>query len=205
MRSFRDRYISILCISLLGYGDIYETTSISDYGKITGNFDNNAPKAFIRSFFPKQIEDSFSNIIYHYKSKKGDAYAYECYLEFVIEDSDAYENFVELFVDKNSCIPFSYDSSFIEQSISNVLDLQPPKIHEVVYTIETAEIGKVLFSDEQQRIIFIAIGMYDGGGANTIELGHFFMRFQIEPWEYMQNAYATPYYQNLDIPNKDMP
>ena len=193
-----------LCIWVPGYGDVYETTKISDYGKITGNFDNDAPTMFVHSFFPEDIEESFSNIVYHYKAKKGDTYAYECYLEFVIEDSDAYADFVETFIDRRLSTPFVYDSSFQEKTISNVLDLQPPRACEAVYAIGTAEIGKILFSDEQQRLIFVAIGMYDGGGANTIELGHFFSRFQIDPWEYMQNAYATPYYQDLNVPNKDM-
>lgn len=193
-----------LCIWIPGYGDIYETTKITDYGKIIGNFDNDVPATFVHSFFPEAIDESFSNIIYHYKAKKGDAYAYECYLEFVIEDSDDYADFVDTFIDRSLSAPFVYDSAFQEQTISNVLDLQSPRTYESVYAIGTAEIGKILFSDEQQRLIFVAIGMYDGGGANTIELGHFFLRFQIDPWEYMQNAYATPYYQGLNVPNKDM-
>lgn len=193
-----------LCIWLPGYGDIYETATANDYGKITGNFDNETPAAFIHSFFPEELEDSFSSIVYHYKAKKGDAFAYECYLEFIIEDADAYFDFTERYIDRNLSTTFVYDADFQEQSFSNVLDLQTPRASEAVYPISAAEIGKVLFSDEQQRLVFVAIGMHDGGGANTVEFGHFFSRFQIDPWEYMQNAYATPYYQELDIPNKDM-
>ena len=196
-------FVARVAIPLLQYGDIYETTRINDYGKITGNWVNDEPEAFVHSFFPKQIEDSFTDIIYHYKAKKGDGYAYECYLELVIEDPDAYAAFIENTVDKSKCTPFAYDPAFQEQSISNVFYIWRRNEREAIYVLETAELGKILFSDEQQRVIFVALGMYDGGGATTIELNHFFSRFQIDPWEYMQTAYATTYYQKLDIPNKD--
>jgi len=192
-----------LWFTLRSYGEVYETTRLDQYGRITGNFVNDVPEAFIHSFFPESIEDSFSQIIYHYKAKKGDGYAYECYLEFVIEDTDDYEDFIERYIERESSVPFVYDESFQEQSVSNVLSLQTPEEKTVAYPIGTAELGKILYSDEQHRIIFVAIGMYDGGGANTIELGHFFTRFQIDPFEYMKSAYPNAYHQELGIQNKD--
>lgn len=195
----------ILLILAQGYGDVYETTEISNYGKFKGNFDNKQPEKFVKAFFPNEIDESFSQIIYHYKAKKGDTYAYECYLEFVIEDVDAYQDFIERYVDRNTSSTFAYDEDFKEFVISNIFDLQTPDPQESMYAIGNAAVGKILFSDEQQRLIFVAMGMYDGGGANTVELGHFFSRFQIDPLEYMQHAYASSYYQSLGILNKDMP
>lgn len=184
--------------------DIYETTSINDYLEIKGNYDNETPEAFIRSFFPEEIDDSFSQLIYHYKAKKLDAYAYECYLEFVIEDPDAYRDFIDQYVDEQACTTFLYDGQFREQSISNVLMVWQSQPEEAVYQLEQAELGKILFSDEQQRVIFIAIGMYDGGGTDTVELGHFWNRFQIDPWEYSRSAFATGYYQEKGITNEEL-
>ena len=50
--------------------------------------------------------------------------------------------------------------------------------------IDNAKIGAVLFSDAEQRIIFFALGAYDGGGTSTDELNYFFDRFGINPWAY---------------------
>lgn len=196
-------FIFIPFLSIVFNGGIYETSNINNYGKITGNFHNDVPNAFIFSFFPDEIEDSFSQIDYHYLAKKGDTYAYECYLEFVIQDPTDYTEFLNGIIERDMCLPFVYDESFKECSISNVLDLET-QYSKGVYSVGTAEIGKILFSDNEQRIIFVAIGMYDGGGADTSELGYFFTRFEIDPWEYEQNAYATPYYQDLGVLNKDM-
>ena len=195
--------IITLLILFAGYGKVHETTRIEDYGIITGNFDNDTPEEFIRSFFPSEIEDSFSDISYLYKAKKGDAYAYECYLEFVIEDADAYAAFVEKHCVRSESSSFLYDEAFHEQSVSNVLFLQPSEIEEDAYAIGTAELGKVLYSDQQQRVIFVALGMYDGGGATTEELGYFFSRFHIDPWVYAKTAYASGYYQDLGITNEE--
>ncbi len=52
-----------------GYGNIYETTSTEKYLDIKCNFDNDSPREFIKSFFPKEIEDTFLDTEYHYKAK----------------------------------------------------------------------------------------------------------------------------------------
>lgn len=196
--------IMVLPVLLAGYGRIYETTRIEDYGKITGNFDNDRPSEFIHSFFPAEIGDNFSDISYLYKAKKGDTYAYECYLEFVIKDPDAYFAFVEEHIARSESTPFLYDIAFCEQSVSNVLYLQPSETKKDPYAIGAAELGKILYSDQQQRIIYVALGMYDGGGATTAELGFFFSRFHIDPWKYAKTAYASGYYQELGVTNEEL-
>lgn len=158
---------------------VYETNNIADYGAFVGNYDNETPSQQIMSFFPEQCEDYFSNVVYHYKAKKLDTYAYECYLEFTIEDSAQYNSFLAQYVEEEKCTDFLYDTDFQEYTISNTLVLQENN-DESVYPIESAYLGKILFSNQQQRIVFFALGVYDGGGTNTEELGYFFSRFQID-------------------------
>lgn len=73
---------------------VYETNDIADYGVIIGNYDNENPQEFVFSFFPERIEEYFSNVNYHYKAKKLDTFAYEIYLDFVIEDTQLYNTFI---------------------------------------------------------------------------------------------------------------
>ena len=86
--------ISAFFYFLLRPAPVFETNDIADYGIIKGNYDNERPKEFVFSFFPKTIEDYFSDVSYHYKAKKGDTYAYEVYLEFVIQDPQTYNAFI---------------------------------------------------------------------------------------------------------------
>ena len=63
---------TVLFLCILGFGQktrIYETTSIEDYGRYIGNYDNDTPHSFITSFFPAEIDDSFSDVEYSYKAK----------------------------------------------------------------------------------------------------------------------------------------
>ncbi len=196
-------FVLVLIQLLLGYGRVYETNRIEDYGKIVGNLDNEKPAAFIHSFFPDEIEDCFSDVTYHYKAKKGDVYAYECYLEFVIEDPKEYAAFVAEYISQDDVLPFAYDMKFREQTISNVLCLNEIP-EDKTYSIGTAELGKILYSDQEQRIIFVALGMFDGGGMTTEELCRFFSRFNIDPWEYAKTAFASGYYQDLGITNTEL-
>lgn len=79
-----------------------------------------------------------------------------------------------------------------EYSIENVLELDIDAVDDpssIFYRqILYAKIGKILYSPEEQRIIYVAIGVYDGGGIGTNYLNVFFERFQIDPIEYEQTA-----------------
>ena len=179
----------LLIYCMAGYGRVFETADLEDYGIIQGNFDNETPADFIHSFFPETIEDSFTDVVYHYKAKKGDTYAFEAYLELTIEDSDTFLKFVDKYVDQTKCVSFRYDNSFMDYTVSNILDLVLYPARDEVYTIDSARIGKILFSPADNRIIFFALGMYDGGGADTSELNYFFNRFGIDVVDYQLNAY----------------
>lgn len=182
---------------------VFETNDIADYGVIKGNYDNERPTEFIRSFFPKAIEEYFSDVSYHYKAKKGDTYAYEMYMEFEIKDTQTYNKFIADVIGDNAVIPFVFDEEYQVHYVSNYLYLSPasaishndkskqPVVKEDMSkqpVIENAKIGAVLFSDTEQRIIFFALGVYDGGGTSTDELNYFFERFGVNPWVYEKRA-----------------
>lgn len=171
--------------------EIYETDDMQDYGVIIGNCDNGPPADFITSFFPEKIDEEFSQTIYHYKAKAFDTYAYEAYLEFVIGDADVFSSFLNKYVDTTKAKPFLYDDSLLEYSLSNVISLQTPTRENGAYAIDYAEVGKILYSTDDQRMIFVAIGVYDGGGTDTSELDYFFSKYQIDCANYQDNAFYT--------------
>lgn len=168
---------TIWAIAFWESGQIYETNSLSDYGKIKGNYDNDTPKEFIFSFFPETIDPTFSDVAYHYKAIKGDSYAYEAYLEFTVTDVTQYQQLVAAYTKGKECPLFAYDKEYYLYTISNLFSSDEEQLPAY---IDRAEIGLVLFSDTKQQLIFVAIGMYDGGGANTDELGYFFKKFDVD-------------------------
>lgn len=180
-----------LVIAICDTGRVYETNDVGDYGNYTGNYNNEKPREFITSFFPAELSDTYTDVEYHYKAKRFDTYAYEAYLEFVIPDTAEFDLFLELYIPEDQCKPFLFDHSYMEYSISNVVMLDPEKNKSGGFAIHYAEIGKVLFSEEEQRVIFFALGDYDGGGTDTAELGYFFTRFDIDEKEYQDHAYYT--------------
>ena len=124
-------------------------------------------------------------------------------MEFVIEDENAFSSFLNRYVDTADAEPFLYDNSLLEYSISNVIRIQKPANESGAYAISYAEIGKILYSTDEQRIIFVAIGVYDGGGTDTSELDYFFSKFQINCANYQNNAFYTHEDQMKGILFKD--
>ena len=167
-----------------GYGRVYSTNSISDYGKIKGNFDNEKPAEFINSFFPENIEEYFSDAQYHYKAKQFDTYAYEAYLEFKIEDKEAFAEYIgnEIYVEDS--VQFAYDSSYREITVSNRLDVTA---YDDYFAIEQAKLGKILWSEADGTVIYWAMGVYDGGATHLDELDCLFSRFQIDHAEFVSS------------------
>lgn len=165
----------------------YITSNLEEYGNYAGNYDNDTPREFINSFFPERIETFFSDIAYSYRAQKNDTYAFEAYLEFEIEDTEVYQDFIKQKTAGLDGVPFFYDSSFTEYVLSDIfepinlngsLDMDAP-VH-----IGYAKIGKILCSKEEQRIIFVALGVYDGGVTKTDFLTVYFNRFEIDPTKY---------------------
>ena len=174
---------------LAGVGKVVQTTDLVDYGVISGNYDNDAPAKFIFSFFPEEISDDFSNVSYRYTAQKGDTHACEIWLEFDIEDKERYQDFIQAYSGTEWTGVFQYDTDYWDYTVSNDFYLTNPKddkpgnLH-----IEYAQIGKVLFCDDTQHIIFYALCIFDGGYASTQIFGDFFTRFGIDPVEYEASA-----------------
>ena len=80
----------------------------------------------------------------------------------------------------NNATGFRYNTDFKEYVISNEFKLAS----EERLTIRDASIGKILYSEKAQQIIYVAIGVYDGGIVTTDFLCEFFTRFGIDPREY---------------------
>lgn len=182
----------LLTSGILAYGTIfvkhYETTSISDYGQYTGNYDNKTVEKFINSFFPEEIEQSFENVNYVYRAKKFDAYAFEAWLEFNIQDENAFQTYVDTVTNGEQLQVFAYDNTYSEYVIADSFELHPNAKTDNDpsdgYSIEYAMIGKILINYDKNEIIYIALGVYDGGGVHTDFLREYFTRFNIDPIQY---------------------
>lgn len=157
----------------------YVTTDLNDYGYYQGNYDDEYVQTFITSFFPEKIADNWTDVNYSYRAQKNDTYAFEAYLEFQIEDPEEFQNFIHQYTG-GDVHDFQYDSSFKEYVIADNFNLTDSNSNH----IESCNIGKILYSEESQRIIFIAMGVYDGGATTTEFLCVYFNRFNIDPKNY---------------------
>jgi len=158
------------------FGRVYETDALSDYGRIEGNYLNDGPAEFIHSFFPEVLEDSFSDVRYHYKAVKIDQSACEAWLEFTIEDPAAFAAFLTQCPQADAFIPFR--EGWMEAPVASELELLDT---EDGMNIEYAEMGKVLYRESDRRIIFWVMYVYDGGGTGLHDLEQFFTYFGIDP------------------------
>lgn len=171
----------LLFLATMDDGKVYETNNVEDYGIVTGNYDNIKPKEFADSFFPKCIEPIFSDVNYHYKAITGDTYAYEMWLEFVIKDTAQYEEYLSTLGNGKTPHMFAYDNRYSVYTIEETFDINQSS-NSNKYSIEYAKLGKILFSKDEQRIIFIAMGVFDGGYTTTEDLNYYWSRFNIEPY-----------------------
>lgn len=194
-------YLCILCLVLGAVltscaPKIYKTTDIEEYGDYSGTYNDQFVSNYIGSFFPESLDNRSVKVVrYSYYAKKSDTYGFEAFLELKTNDSDTFEQCVFEIAPESEWKPFVYDSAFMEYSIENVLQLGD-QVNGAYYPIEQAKIRKVLFNAEAQTIIYVAIGVYDGGGTGTDELNVFFDRFNIDPAQYAQTVdflSADPY------------
>lgn len=198
--------VLVLVLSLFHYflnrpAPVYETNDVANYGIIKGNYNNDKPKKYIFSFFPEKIEEYFCDVTYHYKAEKSGAYAFEMYLEFEIQDADKYASFVSNVIGDGACEPFHFDPAYQAYYISNYITLDqflmkddPNYSESDPYFIDNAQVGLMLFSEEEQRVVFFALGMYES--TYLEDFSFFFNRFEIDPLEYEKKA--TPGYITLN-------
>lgn len=173
----------------------YVTTDHAKYGQYTGNYDNEFPKEFISSFFPNKLENYFSDVRYSYRAQKGDTYAFEAYLEFTINDLQQYEAYISKNIATEEKGSFRYNPNYFDYTIADeFFPIERSRTDNsqanAAVSIDYAKIGKILYCPDEQRIIYVALGVYDGGIARTDFLSVYFERFQIDPIEYAK--YAAP-------------
>jgi DNA-binding transcriptional MerR regulator len=176
--------------------DYVETTDIADYGHYPNVKTTDIEHILIHSFFPESLKDSFSDIRFSYKAENIDNYGFEAYLEFRIENPLEFDQYIDSIAEEQQWKDFAFDSNFKEFSIKNelCLDVDDPYDPKSLFQhqIIQADIRKVLYSLESQTIIYVAIGVHDGGGVGTNYLNVFFSRFGIDPVEYGQTT-DSPY------------
>ena len=165
----------------------YSTSNVNDYGHYSGNKDNQFASEYIGAFFPEVIDERFTDVTYLYRAQNYANYAFEAYLEFVIEDEEIYKEFVHAKTSGLEGKTFSYDPSFVEYTLTDtleifILDSKGNENNKV--EIRDAQIGKILCRAEDHRVIFVAMAMRDAWGAYTDFFCVFFNRFEIDPTKY---------------------
>ena len=174
----------------------YIVTDIASYGIIDGNGNNDRAKELFSAIFPEQIEDCFQDVTYSYKAANIDTYDFEIYLEFVMEDTDKFQEYINEIAPEEEWTPFEYDESYLAYTYSDWYEADFSEEYSN-YHIQCAEIAKVLVHPNEQRVITVALGVLDGGGAKTEYFTCFFDRFNIDPIEYAER----PDYNHQDIVN----
>jgi hypothetical protein len=166
----------------------YATSDINNYGNYIGNADNQFASKYISAFFPEIIESSFTDVTYSYRAQNLGNYAFEAYLEFVIEDEKAFHEFISAKTSGLECKEFSYDPNFVEYTLDDSLEIsvrdgennQNRRIW-----ISEARIGKILCNAEEHRVIFVAMAMRDAWDAYSDYFCCYFDRFNIDPVKYV--------------------
>lgn len=165
----------------------YATSDINNYGNYIGNADNQFASKYISAFFPEIIESSFTDVTYSYRAQNLGNYAFEAYLEFVIEDEKAFHEFISGKTSGLECKEFPYDPNFVEYTLDDMLDIDvidgEDKQNRQIW-ISTARIGKILCNAEEHRIIFVAMAMRDAWDAYSDYFCCYFDRFNIDPTKY---------------------
>ena len=173
------------------YGTFLEitVTDIRHYGVYNGNRDNKIPSKFIRSYFPEKIMPYFTDPVYHYKSQRPGIYACEAWLEFTIEEEKFFEGHYSELQQLGSPQPFPYNDAYEVWVISNELDLyeQVEYREEPELAISYSKIGFILCDKEEQRFIYAALLVANGGTAPVEVLSYIWDKLDIDPIEYEQN------------------
>lgn len=171
----------------------YETYSVEDYGKYPGRAEEYMT-GYISRFFPEQITDDFQNVNYAFRRSNVDEYSFEAYLEFTFDSLDTFQSHVREATDGMIQRTFAFDSEYKEYVlydndsgfVYDHLQLGREYTDEDItsYQIHYAKIAKILVNYEEQRVIYVALALHDGGGTNTAFLRSYFDRFNIDPKEY---------------------
>lgn len=177
----------VVSLQLLTKPEQYATSDIKNYGHYIGNADNQFASEYISAFFPENIESSFTDVTYSYRAQDWGNYAFEAYLEFVIEDERVFQEFISAKTAGMKSKVFSYDPNFVEYKLDDslsvsVIDGGEDQISKI--WIGSAKIGKILCNEKEHRIIFVAMAMRDAWDAYSDFFCCYFDRFNIDPAKY---------------------
>lgn len=188
--------LSIICLAVLVILIIFvpehrtELAGIEHYGNYIGTNNDKEVREFINSFFPEKLHDSFSDIEYVYRATDFGSYACEAYLEFKIEDEQAFAEFVSSLIQDRKWDAFVYDSNFVESCLTDTLFLRAdhpnPEKHEFDSTVSItdARIGRILYSVKDRKVVFSAMLVSNDSVVETDYFNLFFERFNIDPIDY---------------------
>lgn len=181
----------------------YVTTDINEYGKFQGTYQDDEVEEMVMSFFPSEISESFEDVKYTYKAESAIASGFEAYLEFTIEDPNEYVEFVNEYTEGIKGTNFPYDDAYTEYIIEDyfVLVYSDDEVVDGMivdsegrtddFSIRFADVRKIICCPDDQRIIFVAIGVFESGGTDAEFLCTYFNRFDINPREYAHGRSAT--------------
>ena len=145
--------ISLTVIEIVRPPNSYQTTDASLYRVYPKGFDVEIVE-LANAVFPTEIEEHFENTSY---SLSYDAWGggSEMWLEFTIQDPGLYLAHKAEVLAGNETTPFRYDDSFEEYAIADKAYRETTD--EGTHYLITTDILKVLFCDEKQTIIYVAV------------------------------------------------
>jgi hypothetical protein len=194
-------YICLLqsCTAFANASKDYITNDITEYGNYVGVMEKFQDE-YIHSFFPDAIYPEFIDPVYSFRSRPVDACGCEVYLEFTMENPTQFEELVRRSTAGMQKGTFYYDNAYQEYvlvddeagCVCDTISLSKNTLigedGNTYHRIDYASIAKVLVNPEEQRIIFVSIYVFDGGGTDTQLLNTYFSRFNIDPTEYRSSS-----------------
>lgn len=202
----------VFCVGILGlyivFMDIgstpidYETLELENYGNYIG-VEEKWQREYITRFFPETLLPEFENIQYTFHSRTVDTYGFEAYLEFTFADTATFDDYVEQNTRGMKLGTFYLDNAYQEYVLQNDqgtyqydhLSLSNSSFKDesgvTHYYIDFADVAKILVDRSNNRMIYIVIAVFDGGGTDTELLDAFFTRFDIAPLEYERYTKQT--------------
>lgn len=132
------------------FGQVNSTTDVTTYGDFPTTKYGYEIKPYTDNILPPKIEDFFAVEEYYFAYCDA-PYMHEVYLEVSIDDEEKYTEYVaELLADKETeC--FFYNADYQEYVLTDVLRSTESN------WVEKSEIQKILFNDNENKIIFISL------------------------------------------------
>ena len=156
---------------------IHSTTDIAEYGDFPTTEYGYEIKPYTDNIMPPKIEDFFADPVYYFGYCNA-PYMHEVYLEVTIEDEETYTAYVQGLLEGKETETFFYNDEYQEYVLTDILYLADKD------SLSKSEVQKILFSDKQNKIIFISLLIL-----------HMDMTFNLEYFIYFEKLGIT------DVPN----